>query len=210
MSRTKRMYKKSKKVFSKSKKLRKSKKNRSTKNRSTKKRTVRGGYTFLENFNLKKYSEDPKVQLALESHFNEPNVVGNPEKALQILKANNNLYKSIKDLMRDIGLGADSSEASKEKLEIYESKTPAMRERQREMEEGEEKSLEARHERELMPMMARLKQEQMAEERRKKEMAVYEARRKKDEANAEYLRKQPKTSSSISTSRRSYNSSNRQ
>lgn len=205
MRHTKRMYKKSKKVFSKSKKLRKSKKNR-----STKKRTVRGGYTFLENFNLKKYSEDPKVQLALESHFNESNVVGNPVKALQILKANNNLYKSIKDLMRDIGLGEDSSEASKAKLESYESKTPAMRERERKMEEEDDKALEARHERELMPMMARLKQEQMAEERRKKEMAVYEARRKKDEANAEYLRKQPKTSSSISTSRRSYSSSNRQ
>ena len=65
------MYKKSKKVFSKSKKLRKTTKNRSKKNRFTKKRTHRGGYTWLENWNLQKYADDPKIQLALESYFNE-------------------------------------------------------------------------------------------------------------------------------------------
>ena len=111
MRHTKRAYKKSKKVFSKNKKLRKSRKNR-----HTKKRTHRGGYSWLENWNLQKYADDPKVQLALESYFNETNVVGSSEKALKILKANNNLYKSIKDLMREIGVADDSSEESKIKL----------------------------------------------------------------------------------------------
>ena len=131
MRHTKRMYKKSKRVFSKSKKLRKTKKNR-----YTKKRTHRGGYTFLENFNLQKYADDPKIQLALESYFNEPNVVGNPEEALKILKANNNLYKSIKDLFIEMGVGKESSQESKYRLEEYESKTPGRRafDRQREEE----------------------------------------------------------------------------
>ena len=129
MRHTKKMYKKSKRVFSKSKKLRKTKKIR-----FTKKRTHRGGYTWLENWNLKNYADDPEVQLALESYFNETNVVGRPEKALKILKANNNLYKSIKDLLLEIGVGKESSQESKYRLEEYESKTPEERERERERE----------------------------------------------------------------------------
>lgn len=129
MRHTKRMYKKSKRVLSKSKKLRKTKKIR-----FTKKRTHRGGYTWLENWNLKNYADDPEVQLALESYFNETNVVGRPEKALKILKANNNLYKSIKDLLLEIGVGKESSQESKYRLEEYESKTPEERERERERE----------------------------------------------------------------------------
>ncbi len=129
MRHTKRMYKKSKRVLSKSKKLRKTKKIR-----FTKKKTHRGGYTWLENWNLKNYADDPEVQLALESYFNETNVVGRPEKALKILKANNNLYKSIKDLLLEIGVGKESSQESKYRLEEYESKTPEERERERERE----------------------------------------------------------------------------
>ena len=129
MRHTKKMYKKSKRVFSKSKKLRKTKKIR-----FTKKRTHRGGYTWLENWNLKKYADDPEVQVALESYFNETNVVGRPEKALKILKANNNLYKSIKDLFLEMGVGKESNQESKYRLEEYESKTPEERERERERE----------------------------------------------------------------------------
>jgi hypothetical protein len=129
MRHTKRIYKKSKRVLSKSKKLRNTKKIR-----FTKKRTHRGGYTWLENWNLKNYADDPEVQLALESYFNETNVVGRPDKALKILKANNNLYKSIKDLFLEMGVGKESNQESKYRLEEYESKTPEERERERERE----------------------------------------------------------------------------
>ena len=203
MRHTKRMYKKSKKVFSKNKKLRKSRKNR-----STKKRTHRGGYTFLENFNLKKYAEDPKIQLALESYFNETNVVGRPEKALKILKANNNLFKSIKDLMREMGIAEDSSEESKYKLEEYESKTPDRRERDREMEKERNRSADRELNADLKKIEIETARKQREEYQERKRLETIKRQVEWDERARIQARK---TGSTTTSSRRSgYSSANRQ
>jgi hypothetical protein len=199
---TKRTYKKSKKVFSKSKKLRKTKKNR-----STKKRTHRGGYTWLENWNLQKYADDPKIQLALESYFKETNVVGKPEKALKILKANNNLFKSIKDLMREMGIEEDSSPESKYKLQEYESKTADSRIRDRDMERERNRTID----RELTADLKKIeietarKQKEEYEERKRSE-----AIKRQEEWEARMKTQARKTGTSSSSRRSGYSSSNRQ
>ena len=133
MRHTKRMYKKSKKVFSKNKKLRKSRKNR-----STKKRTHRGGFTMLENWNLQKYADDSEIQQKLASHFNEPKIIGNPAETLSLLKGMNSNYKSIQLLLKEIGVGIQSKE-EKEKLMMsntslkkYQEQSAAKEERKRE------------------------------------------------------------------------------
>jgi hypothetical protein len=202
MKHTKRTYKKSKKVFSKSKKLRKTKKNR-----STKKRTHRGGYTWLENWNLQKYADDPKIQLALESYFKETNVVGKPEKALKILKANNNLFKSIKDLMREMGIEEDSSPESKYKLQEYESKTADSRIRDRDMERERNRTID----RELTADLKKIeietarKQKEEYEERKRSE-----AIKRQEEWEARMKTQARKTGTSSSSRRSGYSSSNRQ
>jgi hypothetical protein len=202
MKHTKRTYKKSKKVFSKSKKLRKTKKNR-----STKKRTHRGGYTWLENWNLQKYADDHKIQLALESYFKETNVVGKPEKALKILKANNNLFKSIKDLMREMGIEEDSSPESKYKLQEYESKTADSRIRDRDMERERNRTID----RELTADLKKIeietarKQKEEYEERKRSE-----AIKRQEEWEARMKTQARKTGTSSSSRRSGYSSSNRQ
>jgi len=202
MRHTKRMYKKSKKVFSKSKKLRKTKKNR-----YTKKRTHRGGYTWLENWNLQKYADDPKVQLALESYFKETNVVGRPEKALRILKANNNLYKSIKDLMREMGIEEDSSQESKYKLQEYESKTPDRRLREKEYEKEQNRSADKELNTDLRLIeieTARKRKEEYDERKRS------EARKRQEEYDAIARRQVRNTGYSSSSRRSGYSAANRQ
>lgn len=67
------------------------------------KRTRKGGYKFLENLNLDKYAKDPEIQYALQVYFNER--VDDARKAKEILIANKNLYPSIKDLIKQIGVG---------------------------------------------------------------------------------------------------------
>jgi hypothetical protein len=202
MRHTKRAYKKSKKVFSKNKKLRKSRKNR-----HTKKRTHRGGYSWLENWNLQKYADDPKVQVALASYFDEPNVVGSSEKALKILKANNNLYKSIKDLMREIGMAEDSSEESKNKLEEYESKTPETRLKEREKEKEINRNVDKELNTELKRIEIETARKQKADE---EERRMSEAIQRQEAWEAQ-LRTQRRKTGRTSTSRSSgYSSSNRQ
>jgi hypothetical protein len=206
MRHTKRAYKKSKKIFYKTKRLSK-RLRKSRKNRHTKKRTHRGGYTWLENWNLQKYADDPKVQVALASYFNEPNVVGSSEKALKILKANNNLYKSIKDLMREIGIAEDSSEESKSILEAYESKTPTTRLKEREKEKEKNKSIDKELNMELKKIELETARKQRAddEERRMSEAI------QRQEAWEAQLRTQRRKTGRTSTSRSSgYSSSNRQ
>ena len=210
MRHTKRMYKKSKKVFSKSKKLRKS-----IKNRSTKKRTHRGGYTWLENWNLQKYADDPKVQLALESYFNETNVVGRPEKALKILKANNNLFKSIKDLMREMGISEDSSQVSKYKLEEYESKTPDRRAREREREKQETREIDRELSVDLKKIEIETARRRKAEDDERKRLETIKRQVEWDERARIQARKTPSATTSsrrsgYSSKRSSYSSANRQ
>jgi hypothetical protein len=202
MRHSKRAYKKSKKVFSKNKKLRKSRKNI-----HTKKRTHRGGYSWLENWNLQKYADDPKVQVALASYFDEPNVVGSSEKALKILKANNNLYKSIKDLMREIGMAEDSSEESKNKLEDYESKTPETRLREREREKEINRNVDKELNTELKKIeIETAKKQRLDEEERRMSEAI-----QRQEAWEAQLKTQRRKTGRTSTSRSSgYSSSNRQ
>ena len=208
MSRTKRMYKKSKKVFSKSKKLKNKKLRKSKKNRQTKKRTQRGGYSWLENWNLQKYADDPKVQLALESYFNETNVVGRPEKALKILKANNNLYKSIKDLMREMGVGEDSSQESKYKLEEYESKTADRRARDREIEKEQNRSADRELTADLKKIEIETARKQREEYEEKKRSEAIKRQVEWDERARIQARK---IGSTTTSSRRSgYSSANRQ
>jgi len=203
MRHTKRMYKKSKRVFSKSKKLRKTKKNR-----STKKRTHRGGYTWLENWNLQKYADDPKIQLALESYFNETNVVGRPEKALKILKANNNLFKSIKDLMREMGISEDSSQESKYKLEEYESKTADIRARDREMEKERNRSADRELNADLKKIEIETAKKQKEEYEERKRSEAIKRQVEWDERARIQARK---IGSTTTSSRRSgYSSANRQ
>jgi len=197
------MYKKSKRVFSKSKKLRKTKKNR-----STKKRTHRGGYTWLENWNLQKYADDPKIQLALESYFNETNVVGRPEKALKILKANNNLFKSIKDLMREMGISEDSSQESKYKLEEYESKTADIRARDREMEKERNRSADRELNADLKKIEIETAKKQKEEYEERKRSEAIKRQVEWDERARIQARK---IGSTTTSSRRSgYSSANRQ
>ena len=161
--------------FSKNKKVRNIKRNtkrnikRNTKrnikrNRFTKKRTHKGGYTWLETWNLQKYANDSEVQTRLASYFNEPSVVGNPEAALSVLKANNSLYKSINDLFKEIGVDIDdynenvklgkSNIAIKqfdEDLKIKEQKMEQYkREREREMKIEKEKQKEQERAREKL------------------------------------------------------------
>ncbi len=202
MRHTKRAYKKSKKIFSKSKKLRKSRKNR-----HTKKRRQLGGYSWLENWNLQKYADDPKVQVALESYFNETNVVGKPEKALKILKANNNLYKSIKDLMRDMGIADDSTEESKEKLSDYTSKTPNIRLREREMEKERTRTAD----KELNTELKRIEMETSRKQRiDEEERSMAEAIQRREAWEAQIKTQRKKTGISSTARRSGYSSSNRQ
>jgi hypothetical protein len=201
MKHTKRMYKKSKKVFSKSKKLRKSKKNR-----STKKRTHRGGYTWLENWNLQKYADDPKVQVALESYFKETNVVGRPEKALRILKANNNLYKSIKDLMREIGVTEDSTLDRKYTLEEYESKTPDRRARERELEKERDRSVDRELNTDLRIIEIETARKRKEEDDYRKRAAAI----KRQEESDAIARRQVRTGNTSSSRRSGYSAANRQ
>ena len=73
---------------------------------------------MLENFNLDKYAKDPEIQFALQVHFKEN--VENSDKAREILKANSYLYPSIKELIKEIGIGPDANEIAK--YEIMEEK----------------------------------------------------------------------------------------
>ena len=79
-------------------------------NRITKKRMRRGGFSMLENWNLQKYADDAEIQQKLAYHFNEPMIVGNPSKTLSLLKGFNNQYSSIKLLLKEIGVGEQSTE----------------------------------------------------------------------------------------------------
>lgn len=102
--------------YSKRSKLHKKKsaKSRAKPYRKTKKMIRKGGYTFLENLNLDKYAKDPEIQFALQVYFKEN--VDNYLKAREILKANNHFYPSIKDLIKEIGVGPDAKESAQTKL----------------------------------------------------------------------------------------------
>ena len=63
----------------------------------------KGGYKFFENLNLDKYAKDPEIQFALQVYFKVP--VNNSSQAKEILKANSNMFPSIKDLLKAIGVG---------------------------------------------------------------------------------------------------------
>ena len=89
-------------------------KRKTRKTKKSKKMARKGGYTFLENLNLDKYAKDPEIQFALQVYFKEN--VDNYLKAKEILKANNYLYPSIKDLIKEIGVGPDAKESAQTKL----------------------------------------------------------------------------------------------
>jgi hypothetical protein len=193
--------KRTKKSFSKSKKTRTHKKHR-----FSKKRTHKGGYGFFERMGLKKYANDPEVQLALEAYFNETNVVGNPAHALEILKANDNLYPSITDLLRAIGVGENADYISKEKLRDYADTTPAQREAERKASRMEEAKADEEFKR-IEMAVARTRRE---EEKRRMEDEKDRLRRQQFADSAAYLSKSKTPSTSYSSRSSGYSGSNRQ
>jgi hypothetical protein len=182
------------KSSSKSKKFRKTKRNtkRTGKiNRITKKRTHRGGFTWLENWNLQKYADDSEVQQKLASHFNEPMLIGNPAETLSLLKGMNSNYKSITDLFKEIGVGIQSKE-EKEKLMMSNTSLKKYQEQSASKEERKREEREREHEREREEEQAKERERQKrasdlgiqrAKERERERKQMEEAQRAYDEKN---------------------------
>jgi hypothetical protein len=210
MKQTKKIYKKSRKskIHKKSRKsknnnLRKSKRIRFTKNRSHK-----GGYTWLENWNLKKYANDEEVQSRLAAHFNEPSVVGNPKGALSILKANNSLFKSINDLFKEIGINVENYD---EKIKLMKSNKGLKQydEQMAREDVDEERSRKREADEELMEIRRkevnaekRAKMKEMEKERAM--MMRIEAENRYDNKHRDEVRKSFPTYGVDNTSRNSY------
>lgn len=154
------------KTVSKSKKFRKTLSKRTTKrNRFTKRRMSKGGFTMLENWNLQKYADDSEIQQKLASHFNEPMIIGSPSKTLSLLKGLNNQYSSIKLLLKEIGVGAQSKE---EEAQIVKSNIA--------FKKFQEKSAEQEANREERKIKERIEKERLMAERAK----ILEEKRKKE------------------------------
>jgi hypothetical protein len=123
------------------------------------------------------------------------------------LKANNNLYKSIKDLMREMGIEEDSSQESKYKLQEYESKTPDRRLREKEYEKEQNRSADKELNTDLRLIeieTARKRKEEYDERKRS------EARKRQEEYDAIARRQVRNTGYSSSSRRSGYSAANRQ
>jgi hypothetical protein len=206
MRHTKRTFRKSSSKSKKFRKTKRSSKRMSKRNKITQKRRHRGGYTWLENWNLQKYADDSEIQKKLASHFNEPMLIGNPAETLLFLKGMNNNYKSIQVLLKEIGIGLQSKEEEAKLMKANTSlKTYQERSSEKQIKSSEEKD-RVRRENEQM-LEARKK---MIEERKREEMMRTRAlQREYDERNRDEILRSFKTYG-VNNSSRGYSSTNRQ
>ena len=163
------------KTASKSKKFKKTASKRTNKrNKFTKRRIRKGGFTMLENFNLKKYADDEEIQQKLSDHFNEPAIVGNPSKTLSLLKGFNKQYSSIKLLLKEIGVGEQGdTEESKEAISKIIKSNEALQTYQHKAEQR--KQFREEQERKKLREQERLEEarKKRREEREREEQAKY-------------------------------------